>query len=136
MNRRLTAPDSSLNAAVKGDGDMEWQDWLVDDTPNQEAKLADSQELGQRKQMLAQALKQLTERERHIIVERRLAEEPKTLEDLSDKYGISRERVRQIEVRAFDKLQKAMKNMVIEAAQGAAANVAANGRKLESQPAR
>ena len=116
MNRRLTAPDSSLNAAVKGDGDMEWQDWLVDDTPNQEAKLADSQELGQRKQMLAQALKQLTERERHIIVERRLAEEPKTLEDLSDKYGISRERVRQIEVRAFDKLQKAIKNMVVEAA--------------------
>ncbi len=116
MNRRLAAPDSSLNAAVKADGDMEWQDWLVDESPNQEARLADSQELGQRKHMLAQALKGLTDRERHIIVERRLVEEPKTLEDLSTKYGISRERVRQIEVRAFDKLQKAMKNMVVEAA--------------------
>jgi len=116
MNRRLAAPDSSLNAAVKADGDMEWQDWLVDDSPNQEARLADSQELGQRKHMLAQALKTLTDRERHIIVERRLVDEPKTLEDLSAKYGISRERVRQIEVRAFDKLQKAMKNMVVDAA--------------------
>jgi RNA polymerase sigma-32 factor len=116
MNRRLAAPDSSLNAPVKAEGDMEWQDWLVDDSPNQEARLAESQELGQRKHMLAQALKQLTDRERHIIVERRLVDEPKTLEDLSAKYGISRERVRQIEVRAFDKLQKAMKNMVVEAA--------------------
>jgi RNA polymerase sigma-32 factor len=117
MNRRLAAPDSSLNAPVKADGgDMEWQDWLVDDSPNQEARLADSQELGQRKGMLAAALKQLTDRERRIIVERRLVDEPKTLEDLSTEYGISRERVRQIEVRAFDKLQKAMKNMVVEAA--------------------
>ena len=116
MNRRLSAPDSSLNAPVKTEGDMEWQDWLVDDTPNQETRLAESQELGQRKQMLAAALKQLTDRERHIIVERRLIDEPKTLEDLSAKYSISRERVRQIEVRAFDKLQKAMKNMVVEAA--------------------
>jgi len=116
MNRRLAAPDSSLNAAVKAEGDMEWQDWLVDDTPNQEARLGESQELGQRKHMLAQALKGLSDRERHIIVERRLVDEPKTLEDLSAKYGISRERVRQIEVRAFDKLQKAMKNMVVDAA--------------------
>ena len=116
MNRRLAGPDSSLNAPVKAEGDMEWQDWLVDDTPNQEARLGDSQELGQRKNMLAAALKQLTDRERHIIVERRLVDEPKTLEDLSSKYGISRERVRQIEVRAFDTLQKAMKNMVVEAA--------------------
>ncbi len=117
MNRRLAAPDSSLNAPVKADGgDMEWQDWLVDDSPNQEARLAESQELGQRKGMLAAALKQLTDRERRIIVERRLIDEPKTLEDLSSEYGISRERVRQIEVRAFDKLQKAMKNMVVEAA--------------------
>src|SRR5579883_2976349 len=116
MNRRLAAPDSSLNAAVKAEGDMEWQDWLVDETPSQEARLGESQELGQRKHMLAQALKTLTDRERHIIVERRLVDEPKTLEDLSAKYGISRERVRQIEVRAFDKLQKAMKNMVVEAA--------------------
>ena len=116
MNRRLAAPDSSLNSPVKAEGDMEWQDWLVDESPNQEARLADSQELGQRKHMLAQALKTLTDRERHIIVERRLVDEPKTLEDLSAKYGISRERVRQIEVRAFDKLQKAMKNMVVDAA--------------------
>jgi RNA polymerase sigma-32 factor len=129
MNRRLSAPDSSLNASVKAEGDMEWQDWLVDDTPNQEARLADSQELGQRKHMLAGALKQLTERERHIIVERRLVDEPQTLEDLSAKYGISRERVRQIEVRAFDKLQKAMKNMVVEAA-------AENSRKVEAHAAR
>ena len=129
MNRRLAAPDSSLNAAVKAEGDMEWQDWLVDDTPNQEARLGESQELGQRKHMLAQALKGLSDRERHIIVERRLVDEPKTLEDLSARYGISRERVRQIEVRAFDKLQKAMKNMVVEAA-------AENSRKAEAHTAR
>ena len=116
MNRRLAAPDSSLNAPVKAEGDMEWQDWLVDESPNQETRLGETQELGQRKQMLAAALRQLTDREKHIIVERRLVDEPKTLEDLSAKYGISRERVRQIEVRAFDKLQKAMKNMVVEAA--------------------
>jgi RNA polymerase sigma-32 factor len=117
MNRRLAAPDSSLNAPVKADGgDMEWQDWLVDDSPNQEVRMGETQELDQRKHMLAGALRQLTDRERHIIVERRLVDEPKTLEDLSAKYGISRERVRQIEVRAFEKLQKAMKNMVIEAA--------------------
>src|SRR2546423_8129881 len=101
MNRRLAAPDSSLNAPVKAEGDMEWQDWLVDDTPNQETRLGETQELGQRKHMLAQALKGLSDRERHIIVERCLVDEPKTLEDLSSKYGISRERVRQIQVRAF-----------------------------------
>ncbi len=129
MNRRLAAPDSSLNAAVKAEGDMEWQDWLVDDTPNQEARLGETQELGQRKHMLAQALKALTDRERHIIVERRLVDEPKTLEDLSSKYGISRERVRQIEVRAFDKLQKAMKNMVVDAASESA-------KKAEAHAAR
>src|SRR5437762_2049774 len=129
MNRRLAAPDSSLNAPVKAEGDMEWQDWLVDDTPNQETRLVESQELGQRKHMLAAALKQLTDRERHIIVERRLVDEPKTLEDLSSEYGISRERVRQIEVRAFDKLQKAMKNMVVEAASAAS-------RKVEAHAAR
>ena len=116
MNRRLAGPDSSLNAPVKSEADMEWQDWLVDESPNQEMRLGESQELGQRKQMLAAALRQLTDREKHIIVERRLVDEPKTLEDLSARYGISRERVRQIEVRAFDKLQKAMKNMVVEAA--------------------
>jgi RNA polymerase sigma-32 factor len=128
MNRRLAAPDSSLNASVKAEGDMEWQDWLVDDTPNQEMRLGESQELGQRKQMLAAALRQLTDREKHIIVERRLTDEPQTLEDLSAKYGISRERVRQIEVRAFDKLQKAMKNMVVEAATESSKKVEARGK--------
>ena len=112
MNRRLAAPDSSLNAAAKAESDIEWQDWLVDDTPSQEVRLGDAQELGQRKHMLAQALKGLTERERHIIIERRLVDEPKTLGDLSAKYGISRERVRQIEVGAFNKLQKAMQTMI------------------------
>ncbi|MBM3643507.1 MAG: RNA polymerase sigma factor RpoH [Alphaproteobacteria bacterium] len=116
MNRRLSGPDSSLNAPVKADGDMEWQDWLVDESDNQETRMAESEELGQRKQMLAAALRQLTDRERQIIVERRLIDEPKTLEGLSTRYNISRERVRQIEVRAFEKLQKAMKNMVIDAA--------------------
>ena len=135
MNRRLAAPDSSLNAPVKAEGDMEWQDWLVDESPNQETKLGESQEMGQRKQMLAGALKQLTDRERHIIVERRLIDEPKTLEDLSSKYGISRERVRQIEVRAFDKLQKAMKNMVVEAATELSKKVEARG-KVEAHGAR
>jgi RNA polymerase sigma-32 factor len=135
MNRRLAAPDSSLNAPVKSEGDMEWQDWLVDESPNQESRLVESQELGQRKQMLASALKQLTDRERRIIVERRLIDEPKTLEDLSSEYGISRERVRQIEVRAFDKLQKAMKNMVVEAASAASRKVeqhANRGTKAEA----
>jgi len=135
MNRRLAAPDSSLNAPVKTEGDMEWQDWLVDESPNQESRLVESQELGQRKQMLASALKQLTDRERRIIVERRLIDEPKTLEDLSSEYGISRERVRQIEVRAFDKLQKAMKNMVVEAASAASRKVdqrAGRNAKLEA----
>src|SRR5690349_3750859 len=129
MNRRLAAPDASLNAAAKAESDMEWQDWLVDDTPSQEVRLGDAQELGQRKHMLAQALKGLTERDRHIIIERRLVDEPKTLEDLSAKYGISRERVRQIEVGAFNKLQRAMKNMVVEAA-------AENSRKVEAHATR
>ena len=116
MNRRLAGPDQSLTAPVKAEADMEWQDWLVDESASQETVLGESQELSQRKHMLAGALKQLTERERHIIVQRRLVEEPKTLEDLSAQYGISRERVRQSEGRACEKLQKAMKNMVVEAA--------------------
>ncbi|MDP1962467.1 MAG: sigma-70 family RNA polymerase sigma factor, partial [Reyranella sp.] len=94
----------------------EWQDWLVDDSDNQETTYAQAEETSQRRELLNTALKTLTERERHILEQRRLIDEPKTLEDLSAKYGISRERVRQIEVRAFDKLQKAMKNMVVEAA--------------------
>src|SRR5580698_8310372 len=114
MNRRLAAPDSSLNASVKAEGDMEWQDWLVDDTPNQEARLGERQELGLRRDLLEKAMTHLNDRERHILGERRLKDNPTTLEDLSQQYGISRERVRQIEVRAFEKLQKAIKAAAIE----------------------
>src|ERR1700760_2294284 len=111
MNRRLMAPDNSLNAPLRADsdGEGEWQDWLVDDEASQESKLGDRQELGLRRDLLKTALSHLTERERDILQERRLKENPTTLEDLSAKYGISRERVRQIEVRAFEKLQKAIK---------------------------
>jgi RNA polymerase sigma-32 factor len=115
MNRRLV-PDQSLNAPMRADGESEWQDWLVDDSDNQEVRFAESQELEQRRALLAGAMKSLSERERHILTERRLVDEPKTLEELSDKYGISRERVRQIEVRAFEKLQRAMKSAVAAAA--------------------
>jgi RNA polymerase sigma-32 factor len=114
MNRRLTAPDHSLNAAVRADGEGEWQDWLVDDADSQEDVLAERQELTGRKSLLANALKTLNDRERHILIERRLKENPTTLEDLSQQYNVSRERVRQIEVRAFEKLQKAMQTAVAE----------------------
>ncbi len=114
MNRRLSAPDHSLNAPLRDDSDGEWQDWLVDDSESQEHMLAEKEELNNRRQLLADAMKSLNERERHILTERRLKDGPTTLEQLSQVYGISRERVRQIEVRAFEKLQKAMKNAVIE----------------------
>jgi RNA polymerase sigma-32 factor len=108
MNRRLSGPDQSLNAPVREDGEGEWQDWLEADTPNQEIQLGQSEETTQRRRLLSDAMTGLKERERHILVERRLSEEPKTLEELSQVYNISRERVRQIEARAFEKLQKAM----------------------------
>ncbi len=114
MNRRLASPDHSLNAPLRTDGEGEWQDWLVDDKDDQETRLADQQELGQRRTLLSQAIKGLNERERHILVERRLKDNPTTLEDLSQHYGISRERVRQIEVRAFEKLQKSMKSAALQ----------------------
>ena len=114
MNRRLSSPDQSLNAPLRGDGEGEWQDWLVDDEDNQEIRLADRQESERRHRLLERAMTTLNERERHILAERRLRDEPMTLEDLSQKYGISRERVRQIEVRAFEKLQKAMKAMAAD----------------------
>ncbi|WP_374301046.1 RNA polymerase sigma factor RpoH [Ferrovibrio sp.] len=116
MDRRLAAPDHSLNAPLRGDeeGSSEWQDWLVDETPNQEARLAEGDEYDSRKALLAAAMKDLNERERDILVQRRLTEEPTTLEDLSARYGISRERVRQIEVRAFEKLQKAVRTAAAE----------------------
>ena len=114
MNRRLSGSDQSLNAPLRQDADGEWQDWLVEETEDQESRLADTQEFSERRDMLDAALQSLSDRERHIISERRLKESPATLQDLSAEYGISRERVRQIEVRAFEKLQKSVKNAVIE----------------------
>ncbi len=114
MNRRLTGPDQSLNAPLREDGEGEWQDWLVADTENQEIVLSERQELNNRRQLLDTALDGLSGRERHILSERRLKDDPSTLQVLSERYGISRERVRQIEVRAFEKVQKSVKNAVIE----------------------
>ena len=115
MNRRLGG-DSSLNAPLRADAEGEWQDWLVDDEPNQETRLADSEELGQRRQLLVNAMGALNDRERHIFEARRLADEPATLEDLSQEFGVSRERIRQIEVRAFEKVQKSVKKAARDAA--------------------
>ena len=111
MNRRLAGPDHSLNAPLRGDSDGagEWQDWLEDGGDNQEETLGEMEELGLRRDLLTSAMSHLTARERDILQERRLREEPATLEELAQKYGVSRERVRQIEVRAFDKLQTQMK---------------------------
>ena len=109
MNRRLSGPDSSLNAPMRVDGESEWQDWLADDTAeSQETTVANSEEYTVRMDLMGDAMKGLTDRERHILTERRLKDNPTTLEDLASEYGVSRERVRQIEVRAFEKLQKAM----------------------------
>jgi len=109
MNRRMAmGGDTSLNVSVNEDGEGQWQDWLADENPLQDERIADAQESGLRHDMLLAAMDDLNERERHILQERRLAEEPKTLEELSQVYGVSRERVRQIEVRAFEKLQRAM----------------------------
>ena len=114
MNRRLSAPDHSLNAPVRADSEGEWQDWLVDESDSQETTMAETEELSGRKALLNGALKGLNDRERHILIERRLKDNPTTLEELSQQYGISRERVRQIEVRAFEKLQKGMHAQVAE----------------------
>ena len=111
MNRRLSGGDASLNAPMRVDGESEWQDWLVDDkTPSQESVLADSEERDLRMSLLDEAMKELSDRERRILTERRLKDDPTTLEELASQYGVSRERVRQIEVRAFEKLQKAMRS--------------------------
>jgi RNA polymerase sigma-32 factor len=109
MNRRLSGGDASLNAPLRSESESEWQDWLADDTADQETRLAEREEMGDRRELLMNAMKDLTDRERDIIQARRLQEEPATLEELSQKYGVSRERVRQIEVRAFEKLQSGMK---------------------------
>ena len=112
MNRRLGG-DVSLNAPIREDGDSgEWQDWLVDDTSSQEARLVESEESDNRRKALGEALTVLNDRERRIFEARRLADDPITLEELADEFGVSRERVRQIEVRAFEKVQKAVKNRV------------------------
>ena len=116
MNRRMAAPDNSLNAPVRADAEGQWQDWLVDDSPDQEETFAAAEELDLRRGLLADALQGLNNRERHILEERRLKDAPTTLENLSREYGISRERVRQIEVRAFEKLQKAMQAAAHDAA--------------------
>ena len=108
MNRRLAAPDHSLNAPLVAENGDQWQDLLEDFTKNQEVVLGERQELEERRHLLADALTTLNERERHIFLERRLSDEPKTLEELSLHYKISRERVRQIEVRAFEKVKNAI----------------------------
>ena len=110
MNRRLAGPDASLNAPLRADSENEWQDWLEDkDAVSQETQLAESEEKSIRMALLEEAMTELTDRERHILTERRLKDDPTTLEELAGQYGVSRERVRQIEVRAFEKLQKAMR---------------------------
>ncbi|MDR3508641.1 MAG: RNA polymerase sigma factor RpoH [Caulobacteraceae bacterium] len=115
MNRRLSGPDASLNAPLRVDGESEWQDWLADDNAvSQETKLAEDEERSIRMSLLEEAMTELTDRERHILTQRRLRDDPTTLEDLASEYGVSRERVRQIEVRAFEKLQKAMRAAATE----------------------
>lgn len=115
MNRRMArGGDTSLNVPMREEGEGEWQDWLVDDTPAQDIQVADKEEAEIRHALLLQAMENLNERERHILTERRLKDEPATLEDLSKDYGISRERVRQIEVRAFEKVQKAIQKIAVD----------------------
>jgi RNA polymerase sigma-32 factor len=115
MNRRMSkGGDTSLNAPLREDGEGEWQDWLQDEGPLQDERLAEFEEGNVRHEMLEEAMASLNERERHILSERRLSDDPKTLEELSHVYGVSRERVRQIEVRAFEKLQKAMMRIASE----------------------
>jgi len=126
MNRRLGG-DSSLNAPIRDDGDSgEWQDWLVDESPNQERILAEHEESDNRHQALIGALDVLNERERRIFEARRLSDEPVTLEELASEFGVSRERVRQIEVRAFEKVQKAVKHRVAAMEQPRASQIAAH----------
>lgn len=114
MNRRMAAPDHSLNAPLRSDSESEWQDWLVDEQDDQETRLGQSEELALRRDLLTDAMTTLNPRECHVLTERRLKEAPATLEDLSKVYNVSRERIRQIEVRAFEKLQKAMKSALPE----------------------
>jgi len=112
MNRRLLGKEKSLNAPIKDEDGSEWQDWLVDDKVDQELKFSHQQELNQRKKLMNNSMSILNPREKEILIARRLSDETATLEDLSKKYKISRERIRQIETKAFEKLQKAMLNAV------------------------
>jgi RNA polymerase sigma-32 factor len=115
MNRRLSGPDASLNAPMRADSENEWQDWLEDkEAVSQETRLAEDEEKSLRMGLLEEAMTELTDRERHILTQRRLKDDPTTLETLAAEYGVSRERVRQIEVRAFEKLQKAMRAAAVE----------------------
>jgi RNA polymerase sigma-32 factor len=114
MNGRMSGSDASLNTPMGTDGDMEWQDWLADDEPGQAAEFADRQEFDARMELLVKAMDDLTDREKDILTQRRLSDEPVTLEDLSKVYNVSRERIRQIEVRAFEKVQKAMVKLAKE----------------------
>ena len=115
MNRRLSGGDASLNAPMRADGESEWQDWLADDNAvSQETQVAEAEESTIRMSLLQEAMAELSDRERHILTERRLRDDPTTLEQLAGEYGVSRERVRQIEVRAFEKLQKAMRAAATE----------------------
>jgi RNA polymerase sigma-32 factor len=117
MNRRMMmGGDASLNVSLRGaeEGSGEWQDWLADDRPLQDETVAEAEESQMRMAMLSEAMNSLNERERHILTERRLTEKPQTLEELSQEYDVSRERIRQIEVRAFEKLQKAMQRIAGE----------------------
>jgi RNA polymerase sigma-32 factor len=122
MNRRLSGGDSSLNAQLFDEGEAEWQETLVDESQDQERSVAETSELDWRRALLARAMVKLSDRERHILTERRLKDEPSTLEDLARVYNVSRERIRQIEVRAFERVQQAM--------HAAAANGAAASRAL------
>jgi RNA polymerase sigma-32 factor len=123
MNRRLEGADHSLNVPLRVDSETQWQDWLVDDSVSQETSMAEADELDHRRSLLHRAMAVLNERERHILTERRLRDQPTTLEDLSASYGISRERVRQIEVRAFEKLQRAIRALEAEQAANLAAGL-------------
>jgi RNA polymerase sigma-32 factor len=115
MNRRMAmGGDTSLNVTMRDDSESQWQDMLADTDPLQDERLAESEEKQVRHDLLIEAMDDLNDREKHILTERRLAEEPKTLEELSQVYGVSRERVRQIEVRAFEKLQRAMMRLAGE----------------------
>jgi RNA polymerase sigma-32 factor len=115
MNRRMAmGGDTSLNVPLREEGEGQWQDWLVDNEPLQDERVAEAQETRVRHELLLEAMKALNEREKHILTERRLTDEPKTLEELSQVYDVSRERIRQIEVRAFEKLQKALMNLAGE----------------------